>query len=131
MCIRDRYTLNDLIGGLTITFDDDHTEIHSTFTKGSTVTLNRWYMDKFITYRSETDLEGAYKRGMRSMAVMKALFNQYKGKSVADPAVALEYYNGLKDYICLLYTSQVFFRLHSVSSLTQETMFSNTARTVE
>ena len=44
------------------TFDDDYTEIHSTFTKGSTVTLNRWYMDKFITYRSETDLEGAYKR---------------------------------------------------------------------
>ena len=69
------YTLNDLIGGLTITFD------------------------KFITYRSETDLEGAYKRGMRSMAVMKALFNQCKGKIVADPAVALEYYNGLKDYI--------------------------------
>ena len=93
------YTLNDLIGGLTITFDDDYTEIHSTFTKGSTVTLNRWYMDKFITYRSETDLEGAYKRGMRSMAVMKALFNQCKGKIVADPAVALEYYNGLKDYI--------------------------------
>ena len=92
-------TLNDLIGGLTITFDDDYTEIHSTFTKGSTVTLNRWYMDKFITYRSETDLEGAYKRGMRSMAVMKALFNQCKGKIVADPAVALEYYNGLKDYI--------------------------------
>ena len=93
------YTLNDLIGGLTITFDDDYTEIHSTFTKGSTVTLNRWYMDKFITYRSETDLEGAYKRGMRSMAVMKALFNQCKGKIVADPAVALEYYNGLTDYI--------------------------------
>lgn len=93
------YTLNDLIGGLTITFDDDYTEIHSTFTKGSTVTLNRWYMDKFITYRSETDLEGAYKRGMRSMAVMKALFNQCKRKIVADPAVALEYYNGLKDYI--------------------------------
>ena len=56
-------------------------------------------MDKFITYRSETDLEGAYKRGMRSMAVMKALFNQCKGKIVADPAVALEYYSGLKDYI--------------------------------
>ena len=93
------YTLNDLIGGLTITFDDDYTEIHSTFTKGSTVTLNRWYMDKFITYRSETDLEGAYKRGMRSMAVMKALFNQCKDEIVADPAVALEYYNGLKDYI--------------------------------
>ena len=92
-------TLNDLIGGLTITFDDDYTEIHSTFTKGSTVTLNRWYMDKFITYRSETDLEGAYKRGMRSMAVMKALFNQCKDEIVADPAVALEYYNGLKDYI--------------------------------
>lgn len=79
------YTLNDLIGGLTITFDDDYTEIHSTFTKGSTVTLNRWYMDKFITYRSETDLEGAYKRGMRSMAVMKALFNQCKDEIVADP----------------------------------------------
>ena len=29
------YTLNDLIGGLTITFDDDYTEIHSTFTKAA------------------------------------------------------------------------------------------------
>ncbi|MEI3092865.1 MAG: hypothetical protein V8T48_02820 [Oscillospiraceae bacterium] len=41
-------------------------------------------MDELITYRSETDLEGAYKRGMRSMAVMKALFNQCKGKMVTD-----------------------------------------------
>ena len=93
------YTLNDLIGGLTITFDDDYTDIDSSFTRGNTVTLNRWYMRRFITYRSKTDVEGAYKRGVRSMAVMKALFNQCKEKIVADPTVALEYYNGLKGYI--------------------------------
>lgn len=93
------YTLNDMVGGITITFDKDYTDIHSSFTCGKTVTLNNWYMSKFITYRDESALEGAYDRGMRSMVILKALFNQCKEKIVADPSVALDYFNGLKGYI--------------------------------
>ena len=92
------YTLCDMVGGLTVTLDKDYKYIHPSFTAGSTVTLNRWYMAKFITYR-EDNLEGASDRGMRGMLVLKALFNQCKEEIVANPTVALDYFNELKAYI--------------------------------
>lgn len=92
-------TLNDLLGGLTVTFDQDYTDVNRAYTRGNTVTLNRRAMSTFITYRNENDLEGAYNRGMRSMLVLRAMFDQCKGKILENPSVALDYYNGLKEYL--------------------------------
>lgn len=93
------YVLNELVGGITITFDQDYTDISSSFRAGTTATLNNWYLSKFVTYRDYSDLEGASVRGMRSMAILKALFYQCKDKIVEDPAVALDLFNGLAGYI--------------------------------
>ena len=112
------YMLNDLVGGLTITFDRDYTEIHSSFTSGNTVTLNRYYMNKFITYRNESELEGASDRGMRSMIILKAMFNQCKDEIVADPTVALDYFNALKAYITTdLDLSEITFLAKNVGKM--------------
>ncbi len=93
------YTLNDMVGGITITFDQDYPEISSSFTSGKTATLNNYYLSKFITYRNINQLDGAYDRGERSMAVLKALFNQCKDKIAADPTVALDFLNRLSGQV--------------------------------
>lgn len=93
------YTLNEIVGGVRITFDSDCTELHSSFTQGNTVTLNNLYLSMLVTYRDYDNLDSAYIRGMRIMNVLKALFNQLKGKIMEDPAVALEIFNRLSEYI--------------------------------
>lgn len=93
------YTLNQIVGGVRITFDSDCTELHSTFYPGNTVTLNNYYLSLLVTYRDYADLDGAYVRGMRIMNVLKAMFDQLKEKIMADPAVALKILDQLSDYI--------------------------------
>ena len=93
------YTLNEMVGGIRITFDSDCTDVNSSFTAGSTATLNNLYLSMLVTYRDCNELDGAYTRGMRIMNVLKALFNQCKGKIMEDPTVALDMVNGLAGYI--------------------------------
>lgn len=91
--------LNDIVGGVRITFDSDCTDLHHSFTKGNTVTLNNLYLSMLITYRDYNDVDGASTRGMRIMNVLQAMFNQLKEKIMADPTVALDVLNKLTDYI--------------------------------
>lgn len=93
------YMLNDIVGGVRITFDSDCTELHKSFYKGNTVTLNRLYLSMLVTYRDYSDIDGAYTRGMRIMNVLKAMFDQLKGQIMEDPGVALEIFNKLSKYI--------------------------------
>lgn len=93
------YTLNEILGGVRITFDSDCTDLHYTFTTGNTVTLNNLYLSMLVTYRDYADVDGAYVRGMRIMNVLKAMFNQLKGSIMEDPAVALEIVSKLSSYL--------------------------------
>lgn len=93
------YALNRIVGGVRITFDSDCTELHASFTPGNTVTLNNLYLSMLVTYRDYDDLDSAYTRGMRIMNVLRALFDQLKGKIMEDPTVALEIFNELAEYI--------------------------------
>jgi hypothetical protein len=93
------YTLNEIVGGVRITFDTDCTELHPTFYVGNTVTLNNLYLSMLITYRDYDIADGASTRGMRIMNVLQAMFNQLKEKIMADPTVALDVFNQLTDYI--------------------------------
>ena len=91
--------LNDIVGGVRITFDSDCTELNRSFTKGNTVTLNNLYLSMLVSYRDYNDVDGAYTRGMRIMNVLKALFDQMKDKIMENPAVALQILDRLGEYI--------------------------------
>ena len=93
------FTLNEILGGVRITFDSDCTDLHISFTVGNTVTLNNLYLSMLVTYRDYADVDGAYIRGMRIMNVLKAMFNQLKGTLMEDPTVALEIVNKLSAYL--------------------------------
>ena len=52
-----------------------------------------------MTYRDYVNVDSAYTRGMRSMNVLKALFDQLKERIMANPTVALEILDQLSNYI--------------------------------
>jgi anionic cell wall polymer biosynthesis LytR-Cps2A-Psr (LCP) family protein len=93
------YALNDILGGVRITFDYDCTFLDIPIYAGETVTLNNVYLNTLLTYRDYEEVDGAYTRGLRSMDVLKSMFNQLKDKIKENPAVALEIFNQLEDYI--------------------------------
>lgn len=92
-------TLNELLGGLKITFTEDHTDIDPSYTKGNTVVMDSEQLRRYITYRDRSQVEGAYDRGVRSMEVLQIMFNQCKGRIAANPTVALDFWNALNDYL--------------------------------
>ena len=112
------YALNSIIGGLKITFTEDYTFFNSSYTVGNTVTMNDLQLRTFMTYRSITDVEGAYDRGVRNMAVLKALFYQCKDEIAADPTVALDFMRQLNDYLTTdLDLSEITFLARNVGKM--------------
>lgn len=127
------YTLNDMVGGITVTFDQDYPEISASFTSGKTATLNNHYLEKFITYRNIDQLDGAYSRGQRSMVVLKALFNQCKDSIAADPTLALDFLNRLSGQISTdLDLTEITFLAQNIGKInfTSDTVVSLPGETV-
>lgn len=112
------FTLNEILGGVRITFDSDCTDIHYSFTQGSTATLNNLYLSMLVTYRDYEILDSAYIRGMRIMNVLKAMFDQLKGQIMEDPGMALEIFDGLRDYITTdLTLSEITFLARNIGKM--------------
>lgn len=112
------YTLNTMIGGLEITFGEDYTSIDPSYTEGNTVIMDSWQMRRFITFRDRSQVSGAYDRGVRNMAVLKALFNQCKEKIAADPAVALDFLSKLNSYLTTdLDLSEITFLARNIGKM--------------
>lgn len=112
------YTLNEIVGGVRITFDSDCTELHPTFYQGNTVTLNNLYLSMLMTYRDYDNLDGSYIRGMRILNVMKAMFDQLKGKIMENPAVALDILNRLSEYLTTdLDLSEITFLARNIGKM--------------
>ena len=93
------YSLNEILGGVRITFDSDCTELHPSFKQGNTVKLNNLYFSMLVTYRDYDNPESASIRGLRIMNVLKAMFDQLKERIMENPTVALEIFNELLEYI--------------------------------
>ena len=112
------YTLNEIVGGVRITFDTDCTELHPTFYVGNTVTLNNLYLSMLMTYRDYDNLDGAYIRGLRILNVMKAMFDQLKGKIMENPSVALDILSKLSDYLTTdLDLSEITFLARNIGKM--------------
>lgn len=110
--------LNELVGGVKITFDSDCTELHSSFYEGNTVRLNNLYFSMLVTYRDLDVTDSAYTRGMRIMNILKALFDQLKEKIMENPAVALEIFSSLSEHITTdLDLSEITFLARNVGKM--------------
>ncbi len=112
------YALTSIIGGLKITFPEDYTFFNSSYTAGNTVTMSDLQLRTFMTYRSITDIEGAYNRGVRNMIVLKAMFDQCKDAIAADPTVALDFMSQLSSYLTTdLDLSEITFLARNIGKM--------------
>lgn len=95
------YDLNDLIGGVTITFDEDEdfTDVDPDFAPGQTVTLTDEQLYRFVTYRDKTQLDSAYDRGQRHMLLLNVLFDQCKAAFQEDVSFPIQMYNRGMEYL--------------------------------
>ena len=91
--------INQLLGGVELTFDQDYTEIDPSFTKGATVTLTDDQLLSFIHDRDRTDLEGAYDRGGRHLFLLNSLYGTAKAAFQEDITFPVKMYNGVKEYV--------------------------------
>ena len=92
-------TINELLGGVQITFDKDYTNLDKAFTAGSTLVLSDQQMKTFITSRDESELNSAYNRGERQMLLIRAIFNQCKTSFQKDITLPVKFYMGSQDYV--------------------------------
>ena len=66
--------LNDLVGGVTLTVEEDLTPIHPSFVKGQTITLNSDQALLYVRHRSELEDSSNASRMKRQAQYMQALY---------------------------------------------------------
>ena len=67
-------TIGDILGGLTLTLDDDYSYIDARYTKGATLTLNGEELESFLRYRDIEEQGSNERRLARQEWLMQKLF---------------------------------------------------------
>ncbi len=91
--------VNELLGGVELTLDQDYTELDSAFTAGSTVKLTNSQFRTLITKRDATQLDSAFDRGLRHMALLEAMYTQCRTAFQGDLSLPIRLYNSTRDYV--------------------------------
>lgn len=95
--VRCLWKINDAIGGVDITMDDDYTEFNPLFEKGATVHLAGSNLENYIRGRDKTEVDGAYMRMHRMKQYMLAFFEKAKTVVKEDMTLPLQVMEELKN----------------------------------
>jgi len=91
------WNLNDIVGGVDITMDEDYTLFHPSFEKGATIHLTGNLLENYIRGRDKTEQGSAYKRTHRLKQYMLAYFEQAKEAVKEDIKIPFYCLKALKD----------------------------------
>ncbi len=91
--------LNDAVGGVTVTIEDDFTGVDDTLVQGETVTLMGEHAFNFVHARFNMTDDANTSRMRRQSAYMTALVAKLREKLAEDDAFILELYNAVADYV--------------------------------
>lgn len=86
----------DLLGGITLTLDDDWTDIDPSYTAGSTVTMSSQTVERFLRYRDIDALGSNQVRMQRQSWFIRKMFAQFGMKGQTTTNLILKY---LKPYL--------------------------------
>ena len=92
-------TLNDLVGGVTLTVLDDFTGVDDTLIKGETVTLMGDHALNYVRSRSNLEDSTNVRRMTRQRQYMEAFYEQGKKCAENDDSFALDAVTRMSDYI--------------------------------
>jgi LCP family protein required for cell wall assembly len=91
--------LNDLVGGVTVTIEDDFSAMDDTLIQGETVTLTGEHALNYVRARYVMEDDTNLTRMRRQREYMTALVEQMQAKVQADPSFMLEVYGAVADYL--------------------------------
>ena len=76
----------DILGGLTLTFEEDYTDIDPAWAKGAAVTLDGEGIERFIRYRDLEEHGSNNARMRRQEWLLSQLFDQFGSKGIGNLA---------------------------------------------
>jgi LCP family protein required for cell wall assembly len=91
--------LNDLVGGVTVTIEDDFSAVDDTLIQGETITLTGEHALNYVRARSSMADDTNLARMGRQRAYIMALVQQIQAKVQADPTFMLKAYAAVADYL--------------------------------
>lgn len=93
--------LNDAVGGVTVTIEDDFTGVDDTLIRGQTVHLMGEHAFNFVHERFRMIDDANTSRMRRQADYMTGLVEVLREKTKADSNFAMELYNTLADYLVM------------------------------
>jgi len=92
--------LNDLVGGVTVTIEDDFTGVDSSLVQGSTMTLNGTQAESFVrARRAMQDDPTNIARMRRQRVYISALTEALKKSAAENSSFVMDAYAAIKDYL--------------------------------
>ncbi len=91
--------LNDMVGGVTVTIEDDLTPVDPTLIQGETVTLMGEHAMNYVHVRKNVGDGSNLARMRRHRTYMHGFEEQLKAKLTADQTFVMDLYDALLDYL--------------------------------
>lgn len=103
--------VNDMVGGVTVTIEDDFSQRDPTLKKGETVTLMGEHAENYIRGRMDVADGSNQNRMARQNTYEEAFKPAFRAKCQADSKFPLEVYHAMEDYMTTNISAKKFSRL--------------------
>ena len=103
--------VNDMVGGVTVTIEDDFTDRDPTLKKGETVTLMGEHAENYIRGRKDVADGSNQNRMSRQSNYEEAFKPAFRSKCAENSKFPLEVYHAMEDYMTTNISAKKFCRL--------------------
>ena len=103
--------VNDMVGGVTVTIEDDFTDRDLTLKKGETVTLMGEHAENYIRGRKDVADGSNQNRMSRQSNYEEAFKPAFRSKCAENSKFPLEVYHAMEDYMTTNISAKKFCRL--------------------
>lgn len=103
--------VNDMVGGVTVTIEDDFSDIDPSMKKGETVMLMGEQAEKYVRSRKEVADGSNQNRMSRQSTYEEAFKPAFRNKCAENSKFPLEVYHAMEDYMTTNISAKKFCRL--------------------
>lgn len=103
--------VNDMVGGVTVTIEDDFSDVDPSMKKGETVTLMGEQAEKYVRSRKEISDGSNQNRMSRQSTYEEAFKPAFRNKCAENSKFPLEVYHAMEDYMTTNISAKKFCRL--------------------
>ena len=103
--------VNDMVGGVTVTIEDDFSDVDPSMKKGETVTLMGEQAEKYVRSRKEISDGSNQNRMSRQSTYEEAFKPAFRNKCAENSKFPLEVYHAMEDYMTTDISAKKFCRL--------------------